>query len=701
MKRFLYILLFFSFAISGCKKYLDTVPTGQLTPINSYKSDAQITAAMAGIHQALKYHLSYSQYYPVYHTAPTDDTYFANNATSYANFDYSATDATPGNPSETIWRYSYVSINYCNSLLDNIDASNAENGTLTADAVRRAKGEALFMRSFYYFLLAQWYGDIPLQLHATTDPTQGHIARTPVKKVYDQIIADMTAADTMLHDVTFATRGYTERATREAVQGMLARICLFAAGAPVNDTKRYEDALFWAKKVVQSGRNALLPSYRQVFIDAIQNRYNNESMFEAGFIQNAQGDVSSGGGIGYWNGVPQGFADSGSARGDLRVHPRLYFKYEPGDYRRDWNISNYSHANNFSTALVNVSGSATNAILGFPVIANAQKLPIANDRFWSRYPAKWRRSEYESMTSRFSTSTSTNFPILRYSDVLLMLAEAEFKVNGATPLAFDALNQVRRRSISSTPIVDSISTVDNGVSTGTGYTYAPDSISYTNGGGTGFAFNVIYSPSAKTVQVLLVGQGQGFTSAPTITIGRQWRAGVALSVGTQVAAPNGRLYTVTTAGTTTATAPTHTSGSSTAASTGAAFAYAGYAAKATVYISPKPVVDYDAAVLAAKGITFMDAIMDERSRELCFEALRLSDLKRWGILVPTIKSLALDVEGQNPQYPRLNSWAVEFGATSAPVPMEYINRVSQRETLLPIPQRDLFLNFKLTQNPGY
>lgn len=701
MKRLLYLLLIIAITISGCKKYLDTVPTGQLTPLNSYKSEAQINAVMAGIHQALKYHLSYSQYYTVYHTAPTDDTYFANNNTPYANFDYFPTDATPGTPSETIWRYSWVSINYCNSLLDNIDASNANGGTLSADAVRRAKGEALFMRGFYYFLLAQWYGDVPLQLRATSDPTDGQIARTPVKQVYDQIIADMTSADTLLHDVTFATRGYTERATREAVQGMLARVCLYAAGEPVNDTKRYQDALFWAKKVVNSGRNALLPSYSQVFIDAMQNRYNNESMFEAGFIQNATGEVSSGGGIGYWNGVPQGDVDSGRARGDLRIHPRLFFKYEPGDYRRNWNISNYSYSNNFSTATITVGNNVTNGTLSFPPVANAQKLPLANDRFWNRYPAKWRRDTYESLVSRSSTSTSTNFPILRYSDVLLMLAEAEFKVNGATPLAFDALNQVRRRSISSTPIVDSISTVVGGINTGSGYTSAPDSISFTNGGGSGFTFSVVYSPSARTVQVLLVGQGRGFTSAPTITIGRQWRAGVALTTGTQVAAPNGRLYTVTTAGTTTATAPSHTSGSSTAASTGAVFAYAGYACKPTVYISPKPEVDVDATSLTAKGYTFMDVIMDERSRELCFEALRLSDLKRWGVLVPTIKSLALDVNGVNPQYPRINSWTFEYGATSAPVPMDYINRVSSRDMLLPIPQRDLFLNFKLTQNPGY
>lgn len=700
MKRTLYFFILFSIAISGCKKFLDTKPTGQLLPINSYASDAQITAAMAGIYQDLKYNLSYHQYYSVFWTAPNDDTYPANSATTYANFNNDPNDGSTGTPVEGIWRSCWRSINYSNSLLDNIDASNANGGTLTADAVRRAKGEATFMRGFYYFMLAQWYGDVPLQLHATSDPTEGQIARTPVKQIYDQIITDMTLADSMMYDVTFASRGYTDRITREGIQGMLARVCLYAAGAPANDTRRYADALAWAKKVVSGGRNALLSSYTQVFVDEAQNRYNTENMFEAPYFIVPTGQVSSSGGVGYYNGVPQGSVDSGAARGDLRVHPRLFFKYEPGDYRRNWNIANYSYANTFSTASVLVNGNATNAAIGFSPVANAQKLPVANDRFWTRYPAKWRR-EYETPSLRYTTNNGTNFPILRYSDVLLMLAEAEFKVNGATPLAFDALNQVRRRSMSTTPIVDSISTLVDGVGTGTGYNSAPDSISFTNGGGSGFTFNVVYSPTAKTVQVLLVDQGRGFTTAPTITIGRQWRAGTALAVGAQVAAPNGRLYTVTTAGTTTATAPTHTTGSSTAASTGPVFLYAGYASKPTVYISPAPVVDYNASVLTSKATTFMEVLMDERSRELCFEALRLPDLKRWGILVPTIKSLDLDVMGTNPKYPGIYSWEFEMGATSTPIPSSYINSISSKDMFFPIPQRDLFLNLLLTQNPGY
>lgn len=63
----------------------------------------------------------------------------------------------------------------------------------------------------------------------------------------------------------------------------------------------------------------------------------------------------------------------------------------------------------------------------------------------ARACAKWRR-EYEDAGKKDKNFTSINFPILRYSDVLLMLAEAENELNGPTPEAYGYLNQVRQRA---------------------------------------------------------------------------------------------------------------------------------------------------------------------------------------------------------------------------------------------------------------
>ena len=702
MKRFLMIIIFAAFGISGCKKFLDTVPNGSLVPENSYASPAQITAAISGMYTNLKYVVGYAQFYTAYYTAPTDESYHYNASNGFACFAATPGDNITGNPNSNLWKGCYQSINYCNTMLDNIDVSSA--GKVDPNIVRRAKGEALFLRGFHYFILAQFYGDVPMSIHATTDPTQSQIARTPVKDVYNQIIDDMTQADTLMYDQTFTSLGYSDRISRTGVEAMLARVCMYAAGAPVNDTKRYKDALAWCQKVVASGQHSLMSSYPQVFIDEAKNVYNRENIFEIGFNRRDASLVSASGGIGVYVGPSMGSSngttstgatayDSGWVYSYLKLHPRLYFTYEAGDRRRDWNIANWTTG----TSSIAASPSAATGVLTFGPSGVGSKIPLANNRYWSKQPAKWRR-EYEPQLSRSVQQTSnTNFPVIRYSDVLLMLAEAEYEVNGATAVAYDALNLVRRRAFSTTPVVDSITYVQ-----GTGYNSAPDSIAINFGGGTGFSFNVLYNgTTAKTVQVLLTGQGSGYTSAPTVTIGRQWRAGTAYTVNTQVAAPNGRLYTVTTAGTSTATPPTNTSGASTAATTGAVFTYAGFACTVTTYLSAVPVVDYNASVLATKGITFKQAIMDERARELCFEALRLGDLKRWGILVPTIQGLAADINGANPLYPKLTSAVSELGTGNDAAARAPVNNVSAKDMFYPIPQWDLNLNKKLTQNPGY
>ncbi len=69
----------------------------------------------------------------------------------------------------------------------------------------------------------------------------------------------------------------------------------------------------------------------------------------------------------------------------------------------------------------------------------------SNQHIYGRNCAKWRR-EYEKVSPKNKNYTPTNFPMLRYADVLLMLAEAENEVSGATPLAHEALNLVRTRA---------------------------------------------------------------------------------------------------------------------------------------------------------------------------------------------------------------------------------------------------------------
>jgi hypothetical protein len=97
----------------------------------------------------------------------------------------------------------------------------------------------------------------------------------------------------------------------------------------------------------------------------------------------------------------------------------------------------------------------------------------------------------------------------------------------------------------------------NMTSPGSGYTSAP-SVSLSNGGGSGFVGAAVMNGTGVQ-KVYVSDAGQSYTSIPTAKFGTQWTATTAYTVGEQIFYSS-RLYTVTTAGTTSGTAPTHTSG---------------------------------------------------------------------------------------------------------------------------------------------
>src|SRR5690606_8098905 len=101
----------------------------------------------------------------------------------------------------------------------------------------------------------------------------------------------------------------------------------------------------------------------------------------------------------------------------------LYRLYDdPNDVRRDWNIAPFKYESN--TSLV--------------------KVDHRDNELYDRDTGKWRR-EYETVLPRSVDYSPTNFPVLRYADVLLMYAEAENELSGPDN-AHDALNEVRRRA---------------------------------------------------------------------------------------------------------------------------------------------------------------------------------------------------------------------------------------------------------------
>lgn len=410
--------------VVGCSKFLDTKPSDFFATETYYETEEQLNTALIGVYDQLGDEATYGNFMFTNLDACTDESFFARSGTlsgvEVFNFDYT------NNEVNKFWSTLFSGIERANTLIANINKPKM-------DETKRKQilAQARFLRGYYYFLLANNFGDVPLRTEPKTSVKEISYPRTPVKEVYEQILVDMQAAEADLPTIT--TTATPGRISKTAAQGILARVCLKMAGYPLRQTEKYLEALNWAKKVVASREHRLLETYNaniaesaysQIFINHTQDKYDfKESMWEVEFYGNRTDGYLETGRLGNTNGIAFGspnFADTGYSYGFINATNRLYKLYDNNDLRRDWAIAPYGYGNNLA------------------------RVYRTNKQIYQRNCGKWRRS-YETKLPKDKNATPTNFPILRYADVLLMLAEAENMVNGPTAVAYDAINQVRRR----------------------------------------------------------------------------------------------------------------------------------------------------------------------------------------------------------------------------------------------------------------
>ena len=184
-----------------------------------------------------------------------------------------------------LWVYAYRDIYRANDVLEGIAASLE----MSNDAKKHFKGEALFLRSFYYFYLVNFFGDVPMV--TTTDyKTNSNIMRTPVKTIYNQIEADLQEAIELLPP-TYPTPGRF-RANKAVASSLLARVYLYQgkwADAESTATTILENTTDY-KLTFLSG--ITLPDNKEA-IWQICNIDNNPFTLEGGYFYGGTGSIGS------------------------------------------------------------------------------------------------------------------------------------------------------------------------------------------------------------------------------------------------------------------------------------------------------------------------------------------------------------------------------------------------------------------------
>ncbi len=753
--------------VTSCKDFLNPEPTAQLSTQYFYSNDDEVEAAVTALYYTIRVGAHGTTYTSSFNGFSDEDIHYNVGDDRVDCYSMLATNSNV----LSFWTQMYTGLKNIAYLLEGIE-ENKEN--LSETVYKNAKGEALFLRGYFHFMLAQWFchpdTGIPMYLTTVGSYEDASMPLSKLHEHYIQIEKDMKEAEALLASTgqTWKTLGYSERVTVTAIQGMLARVALHAAGAPNYGGSKYGGAtgdlnsqseaqayyyrlaLEYAEEVIDSGYHELCESYSEAFIAPTQDLYVSENIWEIGYhyTGTSGSETNIGGNVGVLFGLTRSCTDLTTSTtlydsclltNYRYMHPRLYVSYGLGDDRRDWNYANFTYETNtlykipkeiyttthytLPVSQGGMGGSSTNNTL-----QPTYSLPVS--LMWGIQPGKWRR-EYESRIVRDGNTTTTNMPLLRYADVLLMAAEAIVGLNGGldnegiarpTTDAVDYINEVRHRAIPSkyetqTKAVSHIIWDENN----RGYVEVPE-IEVSGGSGEGFEIYTatdLWSSSHGRLRIGISDIGSGYDTPPTITVKGSrtitWKANTDYIIGDYISSPTStstttqfRIYRANTSGNSGDTAPTHSSstanpgGTSTVTWTHISGTYNTGSVAPVVRVivgdtGIRSLGTNTSLVNTSDPTAMLEFIQDERRRELCFENLRRQDLKRWGILYSTMSGMSDDYYG-------FTEGVIAFasgGSGGDQLTTAASNITVNNANYLPIPQTQLALNRNLIQNPGY
>ncbi len=399
MKNFLIYLFATIIVVSAlsCKKdFLDKSDPTRISSNLFYKDAKQVQQGVDGVYASLQGIIN-GQW--LYNELPSDNT----------TIDFNPGDRGPAAHIETFefftWNAATVNFNdlyirYYNSIYNANNTLAKMQGAGLSDSLTRVyAGQLKFIRAYLYFELTQYFGDVVLITQPVNDPAEAYAYnREPQEKVYAQIETDLKDAAAAL-PVNYPSSG-TGRVTKGAALALLGKVYL--------TKKQYTEAVTTLNQVLPLGYS-LVPNYADVFNP--QRKNGPESLFEIQY--------QGGNDLGEWSGFIYTFAPRGSGAvviGFPQANPGgwniptkdIIASYETGDLRKDASVG-----------------------LDFKSTVTGDTVP---------YIKKY--DHPHTIVGR----TDNNWPVLRYADVLLMLAEAINEQSGPTANSYTYLNQVRSRA---------------------------------------------------------------------------------------------------------------------------------------------------------------------------------------------------------------------------------------------------------------
>lgn len=371
MKKIKYILMFcVAIGMTGCSDFLDLSPISQANENGFYKTEDDFETAMNSVYNTL-YTIYGPQSLPSYFGECASDNAFCNETAG----DFSDKIALSNHVNVTtanamsleFWNSYYESMFKINNVLNKIEGTDVEKKT-------QIQGECRFLRALYYFDLVRAYGDVPLVLKPVDASEAFQMGRTPKAEVYQAIIEDLQfAADNL---PAKSGERFVGAATSDAANTLLGKVYL-----TMGDKQNAQTVL-----MKEYGKFSLVSNFKDLWDNTKKN--STESIFEVQYLGGKSNPYSK-----YFaiftpldNRIISAWGMGGN-----QVQQDLVNEFETGDPRLDASIQQ-----------------------GYEDASGTHM----NDMFYIKW---WDQgAEKDGLTE----AGNSNFIILRYADVLLMLTEA-------------------------------------------------------------------------------------------------------------------------------------------------------------------------------------------------------------------------------------------------------------------------------------
>ena len=333
--RMLTVMIAGGMLLAGCEKRLDIGPYQSISEDRALNTEGDVNVTLIGAYDGLQSAANLGGEIQVLNDL-IGNTPEINFTGTFAGLNdaYNGLMVANNSFAATTWASCYSVINRANNVLSAVDKV-----TSSPAAKSRVEGEALFLRGLMYFELVRLYaktigdGDansnpgVPIVL----TPTRGvadedYRPRASVKAVYDQVVADLTKAESLLP----SSNGF--RATKWSAASILSRAHLML--------KNYGEAANAANRVIAGSGRTLNPDFTRLWFTFINGGGTMPAEYLFGVKVTTQDGANS---INTYFGRTISNIPGTAGRSDCKIRTSHIAQYEPGDRRNYFILSGGSY----------------------------------------------------------------------------------------------------------------------------------------------------------------------------------------------------------------------------------------------------------------------------------------------------------------------------------------------------------------------